>query len=152
VGISREVVPQLQKEATVTTTGADLERFLEKKTALLTRYRRDGAPVGTPVTIAVEGSHAFVRTFDKAAKMKRIRRDPNVEVAPSTLLGRPIGPSIWARVRLLGGVEAEHAARLIARRQPVLQGALVPLFHRLRRYRTIHMELTPIDDQIQRSA
>jgi PPOX class probable F420-dependent enzyme len=84
--------------------------------------------------------------------MKRIRRNPEVEIVPSTFLGRPIGQPMRARVRLLGGVEAEHAARLIAQRQPVLQGALVPLFLRLRGYRTIHMELTPIDDRIRRSA
>jgi PPOX class probable F420-dependent enzyme len=135
----------------MTTTAAGLERFLEKKTALLTSYRRDGTPVGTPVTVAVEGSHAYIRTFDKAGKMKRIRRNPEIEIAPSTLLGRPLGPPIRARVRLLGGTEADHAAGLIARRQPVLQGTFVPLLHRLRRYRTIHMELTPIDEQIQRS-
>ncbi len=115
------------------------------KTALLTSYRRDGTPVGTPVTIAVEGSHAFVRTFDKAGKMKRIHRNPEVEIAPSTLLGRPIGPSIRARIRILEGAEADHAARHIARRQPILQGVFVPLYHRLRRYRTIHMDLTPIE-------
>jgi hypothetical protein len=95
--------------------------------------------VGTPVTIAVEGSHAFIRTFDKAGKMKRIHRQPEVGIALSTLLGRPIRPPIPG-LRILEGAEADHAARHIARRQPILQGVLVPLYHRLRRYRT-SMEL-----------
>ena len=34
--------------------------FVHQKTVLLTTYRRDGTPVGTPVNIAVEGDHAFV--------------------------------------------------------------------------------------------
>lgn len=41
-----------------------LERFVRPKTVLLTSYRRNGTPVGTPVSIAVNGEHAFVRTWD----------------------------------------------------------------------------------------
>jgi uncharacterized protein len=129
----------------MSTVAPVLEPFVAQKTALLTTYRGDGTPVGTPVTVAVEESRAYVRTFDRAGKMKRIRRNPEVEIAPSSIMGRPSGPAIRARVRFLKGTEAEHASRLISRRQRVLQGVLVPLYHRLRGYRTIHMELTPIE-------
>jgi len=74
-------------------------QFVNQKTVLLTTYRRDGAPVGTPVNIAVDGERAFVRTFDTAWKLKRIRKNPRVEVAPSTLRGKPTGSSISARAR-----------------------------------------------------
>jgi hypothetical protein len=57
--------------------------------------------------------------------------------------GRPLGPAIAAHSRLLEGDEAAHAARAIERRQRILQGVLVPLFHWLKRYRTLHYELTP---------
>jgi uncharacterized protein len=39
-----------------------LERFVRPKTTLLTSYRRNGTSVGTPMNIAVDGGHAFVRT------------------------------------------------------------------------------------------
>jgi len=52
-----------------------LEPLVSQRTVLLTTYRRNGAPVGTPVNIAVEGDRAFVRTFDKAWKLKRIRNN-----------------------------------------------------------------------------
>jgi PPOX class probable F420-dependent enzyme len=55
-----------------------LEPFVRQKTVLLTTYRRDGTPVGTPVNIAVDGDRAFVRTFDTAWKLKRIRNNPVV--------------------------------------------------------------------------
>jgi uncharacterized protein len=42
------------------TTKQALEPFVNQKTVLLTTYRRNGAPVGTPVNIAVEGARAFV--------------------------------------------------------------------------------------------
>ena len=122
-----------------------LEPFVHQKTVLLTTYRRDGTPVGTPVHIAVDGDRAFVRTFDTAWKLKRIRNNPEVEVAPSTARGKPTGPAIRARARVLSGDESMYAGRAIARKYPILQGFLVPLVHRLRRNKTMHIELTPLN-------
>ena len=122
-----------------------LEPFVCQKTVLLTTYRRDGTPVDTPVNIAVDGDRAFVRTFDTAWKLKLIRNNPEVEVAPSTVRGKPTGPAIRARARVLSGSESAYAGRAIARKYPVLHGFLVPLFHRLRRNKTVHIELTPVD-------
>jgi uncharacterized protein len=121
------------------------EPFTKRRTALLTTYKRDGAPVATPVTIAVEGDHAYVRTWDTAWKARRMCNDPRVLVAPATMGGRRRGAPVPARSRLLSGEEAAHAARAIARRQRILQGILVPLTHRLMRYRTVHYELTTLE-------
>ena len=121
------------------------EPFTKRRTALLTTYKRDGAPVATPVTIAVDGDHAYVRTWDTAWKARRMRNDPRVLVAPATMGGRRRGEPVPARSRLLSGEEAAHAARAIARRQRILQGILVPLTHRLMRYRTVHYELTTLE-------
>jgi uncharacterized protein len=120
------------------------EPLVKRRTALLTTYKRDGTPVATPVTIAVERDHAYVRTWDGAWKAKRMRNNPAVVVAPATIRGRPRGEPISAHSRLLEGAEAKHAARAIARRQPLLQGVLVPLAHRVMRYRTLHYELTTL--------
>ena len=121
-----------------------LAPFARQRTVLLTSYRRDGTPVGTPVSIAVEGDHAYFRTYDAAWKTKRLRRNPEVTIAPSTARGRVTGPALRARARLLDGAEAAHAARALARKHPFLHGVLVPAFHRLRHYRTLHFELIPI--------
>jgi PPOX class probable F420-dependent enzyme len=117
------------------------DTFTKRRTALLTTYKRDGTAVATPVTIAVDGDRAYVRTWDTAWKAKRMRNNPAVRVAPSTVRGRVTGATIGARSRLLEGEEAERAARAIAHRQPLLQGLLVPVYHRLMRYRTLHYEL-----------
>ena len=117
------------------------DAFTRRRTALLTTYKRDGTTVATPVTIAVDGDRAYVRTWDSAWKAKRMRNNPAVLVAPSTVRGRVTGATIGARSRLLEGEEAERAARAIAHRQPLLQGVLVPVAHRLMRYRTLHYEL-----------
>ena len=121
-----------------------LEPFTGRKYALLTTSRRDGTRSGTPVTIAVEDGHAFVRSWDTAWKARRMRRNPVVEIAPCTARGVVRGPSLHARSRLLEGEEAARAARALARRQRILQGVLVPVVHRLTRRHTVHYELVPI--------
>lgn len=94
----------------------------------------------------MEGDRAVFRSFAKAGKTGRLRRNPAVEVAPSTFLGRPTGPAIRGTARLLDGAEARDAARLLSRKHPLLHGVLVPLAHRLGRRktgRTVHFELMP---------
>jgi uncharacterized protein len=119
-----------------------LQSLVHQRTVLLTTYRRNGAPVGTPVNIAIDGDRAFVRTFDKAWKLRRIRNNPAVEIAPSTLRGKPTGPAIRARARVLSGSEAAHASQALNKKHPLLHGMLVPFAHRLRGYETTHIELT----------
>jgi PPOX class probable F420-dependent enzyme len=134
----------------VTTTAAipALASFVRQKTILLTSYRRDGTPVGAPVSIAVDGDHAYVRSPGNGGKIKRIRRNPTVEIAPCTALGKPTGPAVRMRAQLVQGDEFHHAARLLAHKYPMLQGVFVPLAHRLGRAkfgRTVHLRLTSAD-------
>ena len=129
----------------MTSSAVMLEPFIRQRAVLLTTYRRDGTPVRTPVNIAVDGDRAYIRTYNRAGKAKRLRNNPEAEIAPSTLRGKPTGPSIQAHLRLLKGEEAEVAARAIARKHRILQGILVPLSHRLARYKTLHYEVTPIE-------
>jgi len=121
-----------------------LDRFKDQRTVLLTTYRRDGRPVGTPVNIAVEGDHAFVRTWDTSWKFKRIRNNPEVEIAPSTVRGKVTGPPIRARARVLAGNEAAQAAQVIVHKYPILHGVFVPLNHLLLNRKTIYFELTQV--------
>jgi PPOX class probable F420-dependent enzyme len=133
-------------EVTTATIPA-LAPFVRQKTVLVTTYRRDGRPVGTPVSLAVDGDHAYLRSFEKAGKTRRIRYNPRVEVAPSTARGRPTGPAVQATARRLEGAESRRAARLLVRKHPVLHGVLVPLTHRLgsaKTGRTVHFQLTPL--------
>ena len=122
-----------------------LEPFIHQRAVLLTSYRRDGTPVGTAVNMAVDGDRAFVRTPHRTGKVKRLRNNPNVEIAPSTFLGKLTGPAIRAQARLLSGDEAKYASGKLARKYRILQGILVPLAHRLTRSKTMHYELTPVD-------
>ena len=109
----------------------------------VTTYKKDGTPVATPVSIAFDGDRAFFRSYDKAWKTRRLRRNPAVQAAPATLRGQPTGSAVRARATLLDGEQARIAARALARRHRILQAILVPATHRLMRYRTMHYELVP---------
>ncbi|MER7172273.1 PPOX class F420-dependent oxidoreductase [Streptomyces mesophilus] len=125
------------------TPSPGLAPFVKQRNILLTTYKRDGTAVGTPVNIAVDGDHAYIRTYDKAWKAKRMRNNPEVEIAASTARGVPTGPPLKAQVRLLDadGDEARRAASLLQRKHRVLQGMFVPFFHRVKKYRTLHYEV-----------
>ena len=125
------------------TSTHSFEHLARQWAVQLTTFRRDGTPVGTPVSIVVDDGRAFARTYASSGKMKRLRHCPEVELAPSTPTGRPTGPAVRARARLLAGGEAEQASRVLARKHRMLHGILVPLAHRLRGYKTVHLELTP---------
>jgi uncharacterized protein len=120
-----------------------LSSLKDTKTVLLTTYKRDGTAVDTPVSLAFDGDRAFFRSYDKAWKTKRLRNNPDVKVAPATVKGTATGPAIDARATLLDDGEARIAARALARRHRVLQALVVPVSHRLMRYRTMHYELHP---------
>ena len=120
-----------------------LERLRRQRTVLLSTFRRDGTPVGTPVSIALVGDHAVVRSWSTAGKAKRLRRDPHATVAPSTARGRPTGPALDVTLRLLDGTDDDAARAALRRKHPVLHGVLVPAMHRLKGLRTVHYAVTP---------
>jgi PPOX class probable F420-dependent enzyme len=109
----------------------------------LTTYKRDGTPVGTPIHIAARDGHVYVRTFDPSGKIKRMRNNPDVEVAPSTVRGKVRGASRPARARILQGAESDAAAAAIEAKHPILHGHLIPWYHRRKGLKTTQIELTP---------
>jgi PPOX class probable F420-dependent enzyme len=135
-------------------TVSPFRAFGGQKTVVLTTYRRDGTPVDTPVHLAVEGDRAFIRTYGKAMKTKRLRRNPEARLSLASNGTTPaihalLGPGrakrldlgVSVHARLLAGDEAKQAGRALARKYPLLQGVLIPLGHRLMRTRTLQFEL-----------
>lgn len=125
----------------MTTPSTGLQLFARVKRVRLTTYEPDGTPVGGPSPIVVEGDHAYVRTYGRAARNARLERYPEAEIVPASLGGTPAGAPMKARARRLEGEEARHAALLLARKQPLLQGFAVPFGYALMLDRTVHYEL-----------
>jgi PPOX class probable F420-dependent enzyme len=104
--------------------------------AQLTTFRRDGRAVSTPVHVVMAGDQVFFRTWNVSGKAKRLAHTPDVQIAPSTLRGRPLGPPVRAEAHLLDGAASRRAAALLARRHPILHGRLIPWYHRRRGWTT----------------
>jgi PPOX class probable F420-dependent enzyme len=94
------------------------------------------------VHLAVDGPVVYIRTFDPSGKLKRLRHDGHVEIAPCTARGRVTGPPAHATARILDGNESAAAVRALVAKYPLLHGRLIPWIHRRRGLVTTHLELT----------
>ena len=81
---------------------------------LVATYKRSGEPVATPLWYGVDDQgRLYFRTYAASAKVKRIRNDPRVRVAPSTMRGKPKGPSAAGTARVLDPSDEPHAEETI---------------------------------------
>src|SRR6266702_8982045 len=79
---------------------ATLFPFQGEKVISLETYRRKGQPVRTPVWFLEEDGVIYVHTEDSTGKVKRIKRNPRVRIAPSHFRGKPKADYIEARDEL----------------------------------------------------
>jgi uncharacterized protein len=85
-----------------------------RKYCLIVTFKRDGDPVPTPVWFGLDDAgRLYFRTGAQVAKMRRIRNNPRVLVAPCTVRGKPRGPSVEGTARELPEEEYEHAEAAI---------------------------------------
>jgi uncharacterized protein len=95
-------------------TATDLSALAGHKYCLLTTFRRDGTPVPTPVWFGLADGKLYLRSEAAVAKVRRVRNDPRVRVAPCSFRGKPLGPSTEARARVLPPEEEERAEAAIS--------------------------------------
>lgn len=77
----------------------------KSKYAMLTSYKKDGTPVGTPVWVAKDGDRIVVWTNPKMWKVKRIRRSPAVTLQRCDARGHALTGDVLA-----GHAEIQDAA------------------------------------------
>jgi uncharacterized protein len=73
----------------------------------VTTFRRNGVGVATPVEFVMEGDYLLFRTLPGAAKVKRLRNEPRVLLAPCTMRGKIIGRKRAGTATLLTAEETE---------------------------------------------
>lgn len=77
----------------------------------LTTFRKTGAPVPTPVWFVRDNQHLYVFTGGSSGKVKRLRNNNRVEVAPCNREGTILGESLPGTARII----ADHETALIER-------------------------------------
>ncbi|MBM9504079.1 PPOX class F420-dependent oxidoreductase [Actinacidiphila acididurans] len=114
-----------------------LDRLAGGRYVSLTTYRKDGRPVPTPVGFAVDAGELLLLTPADTGKVKRIRNNSRVVIAPCDSAGRvPNGaPSAEGTASLLTGPDAARAHRLLARKYFPLR--VIHLFDRIVRRRRV---------------
>lgn len=104
---ARTAPPGARAIGSVPRTGSVAQIASARRTLVVT-YRRDGIAVPTPVWAAEADGALYVRSERASGKVKRLRNDPRVLLAPCTVRGRPLGAPLEARARVLA---AEHEPR-----------------------------------------
>ncbi|WP_327118209.1 PPOX class F420-dependent oxidoreductase [Nocardia sp. NBC_01730] len=105
----------------------------QSKYVLLTTFRKDGTPVGTPVWVAPDGDRIVVWTDPKTWKVKRIRRNPEVALQVCDGRGRPKADEVLAgSARILDADDTERVRGVVARKYGVI-GRLAIRGHKLLR-------------------
>ena len=82
----------------------------------LKTFRKNGAGVSTAVWFGEADSKLYVMTRSDMGKTKRIRNNPQVQVAPCTIRGAVTGPEFAATARILSPEEHARARQTINRK------------------------------------
>ena len=97
----------------------------------LATYRRDGREVRTPLWIAGTGAEFHAFSAGNAGKLKRIRANPGVKLAPCDMRGGALGEWREARARLLTDPTEIATAHAALRRKYGLQMWVADMASRL---------------------
>jgi uncharacterized protein len=101
-------------EVTSGETG-NFEGLKGRRYALLVTFKRDGEPIPTATWFGLGADgNVYTQTFADSWKVKRITHNPRVLVAPCNQRGKPLGPAIEGRGRVLPASQWDRAERAIA--------------------------------------
>jgi PPOX class probable F420-dependent enzyme len=87
----------------------------------LETFRKSGEGVRTPIWFAAEPStnlaspaaKLYLYTVGNSGKIKRIRNNPRVRIAPCDMRGKLLGEWVDARAEIVTGAEAAHGMSLL---------------------------------------
>ncbi len=99
----------------------------------VTSFKRDGTGVATPVWFVTDGMQFFALTDAHSGKVRRIRRNPHVLIAPCRADGKLRGTPVPARAGILTATsDLERVSRLLRERYTISY-PIVMLIYRLGR-------------------
>jgi hypothetical protein len=96
-----------------------LAQFAAAKYISLETFRKTGAGVRTPVWFAADPAAPasfYVYSAPDAGKVKRIRNNPHVRVAPCDIRGNVRGVWVDGQTRIIEGSEADKGQQLLRKK------------------------------------
>lgn len=99
---------------------ATFQQIADGKYVSLTTFKKDGTPVATPLWGARDGNRLLVWTTTDSWKVKRIRRNSTVTVAPCSARGKIEGEAVDGVAEILDDQGTEKARAAIAEKYGIL--------------------------------
>jgi PPOX class probable F420-dependent enzyme len=103
------------------TASTGFAAFANHRYLSLETFRKNGEAVRTPVWFAADPSSKldsrdaklYVYSIEDSGKVKRVRNNPRVRVAPCDMRGKLLGEWVDAKAEIVTGAEAERGMRLL---------------------------------------
>jgi uncharacterized protein len=129
---------------------SEFASFEKSKYLSLETFRKNGDAVRTPVWFAADArppanssaAKLYIYTVDNTGKVKRIRNNTRVRIAPCDMRGNVSGNWMDARAEIVTGQEAAHGMGLLNKKYwPMKQ--IMAFFARFSRNERIVIAITP---------
>jgi PPOX class probable F420-dependent enzyme len=116
-----ERIERLLRFSSCRSDAMGLAAFAGHKYLNLETFKRSGDGVKTPVWFAADptvpldssGAKLFAYTIGVSGKVKRVRNNPRVRIAPCDMKGRVLGDWVDARAEIVTGEEAARGMDLL---------------------------------------
>lgn len=99
---------------------ATFQEIADGKYVSLTTFKKDGTPVATPLWGAREGDRLLLWTTTDSWKVKRIKRNGKVTIAPCTARGKLTGEPVEGLAEILDEPATESVRSAIAKKYGIL--------------------------------
>ncbi len=95
----------------------NLKQFKDQDFLSLETFRKNGIGVKSPVWFAEEDNILYMWTVGESAKIKRIRNNPQVKIAPCKRFGEVTGEWVEARAAMDDSTAAvQHVEKLLRKK------------------------------------
>lgn len=94
-------------------TSSGLAQFGNQPYLNLETVRKSGVAVATPVWFINEGDTIYVRTPINSGKVKRIRNNPHVRIAPCERRGKLLGAWVSGNAQLTAAADVDRIGKLM---------------------------------------
>jgi uncharacterized protein len=120
-----------------------LAEFAGEKYVNVASYRKNGSAVYTPMWFAEDGGVLYVYSLANTGKVKRIRNNPRVKIAPCDVRGKPKGAWVEALAQIVDASKAEYGHKLLNKKYGWMK-SLGDFFSKLRKRERVVMTIQPV--------
>ena len=120
----------------------ELQHAIKRYNQWFGSYKKSGDLVKIQVWLTINNGCIEFLSAENSYKVKRIRRNPKVQLAPCTIRGKVVGPTAEAIARILSADEEVLAKSALKRVVPSWR--LFTFLQKLRGASGVYLEIVPV--------